>query len=115
MKLVVHQWLSEIDSNAQAYKVSHCEPGLRENQAFFILPLYIDFLVYTLKVLEACVKNCGAPMHKEVATKEIMDFFRELAKVGIKLKTIKIMFESNTNNFLQSSKTGLTLSCHLHQ
>lgn len=54
-------------------------------------------------------------MHKEVATKEIMDFFRELAKVGIKLKTIKIMFESNTNNFLQSSKTGLALSCHLHQ
>ena len=28
-------------------------------------------------------------MHKEVATKEIMDFFRELAKVGIRLKSVK--------------------------
>jgi len=36
-----------------------------------------------VKVLEACVKNCGAPMHREVATKEMMDAFRELAKVSI--------------------------------
>ncbi|CAH3040159.1 unnamed protein product [Pocillopora meandrina] len=35
---------------------------------------------FGLIVLEACVKNCGAPMHKEVATKEIMDCLRELAK-----------------------------------
>ena len=28
-------------------------------------------------------------MHKEVATKEIMDFFRELAKVGSRLKSVK--------------------------
>ncbi|XP_067043559.1 hepatocyte growth factor-regulated tyrosine kinase substrate-like isoform X2 [Acropora muricata] len=35
---------------------------------------------YGLIVLEACVKNCGAPMHKEVATKDMMDSFRELAK-----------------------------------
>ena len=42
-----------------------------------------NFHVYNAKVLEACVKNCGAPMHKEVATKEIMDCFRELAKVSI--------------------------------
>lgn len=46
---------------------------------------FSKFLVYNAKVLEACVKNCGAPMHKEVATKEIMDCFRELAKVSIKL------------------------------
>ena len=39
-------------------------------------------LVYHVEVLEACVKNCGAPMHKEVATKEMMDNFRELAKVS---------------------------------
>ena len=51
--------------------------------------MYINFLDNTLKVLEACVKNCGAPMHKEVATKEIMDFFRELAKVGIRRKSVK--------------------------
>ena len=51
--------------------------------------MYIDFLDNALKVLEACVKNCGAPMHKEVATKEIMDCFRELAKVGIRLKPVK--------------------------
>ncbi|KAK2564021.1 Hepatocyte growth factor-regulated tyrosine kinase substrate, partial [Acropora cervicornis] len=37
---------------------------------------------YGLIVLEACVKNCGAPMHKEVATKDMMDSFRELAKVS---------------------------------
>ena len=37
--------------------------------------------MYPVKVLEACVKNCGAPMHKEVATKDMMDSFRELAKV----------------------------------
>ena len=59
--------------------------------------MYTDFLDNTLKVLEACVKNCGAPMHKEVATKEIMEFFRELAKVGIRLKPLKIIFESNTS------------------
>lgn len=27
------------------------------------------------------MKNCGAPIHKEVATKDMMDTFRELAKV----------------------------------
>ena len=64
-----------------------CESGQRENQA---ISYYLNFLFYTLKVLEACVKNCGAPMHKEVATKEIMDFFRELAKVVIKLEPIKL-------------------------
>ena len=31
------------------------------------------------------MKNCGAPMHKEVATKEVMDAFRELAKVSYRL------------------------------
>ena len=51
--------------------------------------MYIDFPDNTFKVLEACVKNCGAPMHKEVATKEVMDFFRELAKVGIGLKPVR--------------------------
>ena len=45
--------------------------------------------LHLVKVLEACVKNCGAPMHKEVATKEIMDCFRELAKVSIKLTSSK--------------------------
>ena len=62
----------------------------------FVHVNYADCLDNTFKVLEACVKNCGAPMHKEVATKEIMDFFRELAKVGIRIKPI--MFKSNTNN-----------------
>lgn len=37
---------------------------------------------FGLIVLEACVKNCGAPMHKEVATKEMMETFRELAKTS---------------------------------
>ena len=68
-----------------------CEAGLGENQVFlyFLCACTLIFLINTLKVLEACVKNCGAPMHKEVATKEIMDFFRELAKVGIRLKSVK--------------------------
>ena len=70
------------------------ESGLRENKAiscyFNFCTCTLNFLFYTLKVLEACVKNCGAPMHKEVATKEIMDFFRELAKVVIKLEPIKL-------------------------
>ncbi|KAM7448598.1 hypothetical protein ABFA07_003502 [Porites harrisoni] len=35
---------------------------------------------FGLIVLEACMKNCGAPIHKEVATKDMMDTFRELAK-----------------------------------
>ena len=35
------------------------------------------------------MKNCGAPMHKEVATKEMMDNFRELAKVSTQNISLK--------------------------
>ncbi|XP_070187544.1 hepatocyte growth factor-regulated tyrosine kinase substrate-like isoform X4 [Littorina saxatilis] len=34
---------------------------------------------YALGVLETCVKNCGAPFHQEVATKECMEFLKEQA------------------------------------
>lgn len=43
-------------------------------------------------------------MHKEVATKEIMDCFRELAKVSIKLNYTKFQQSSyfiNVENFLK--------------
>jgi growth factor-regulated tyrosine kinase substrate len=32
--------------------------------------------------LESIVKNCGGPIHKEVAQKDIMDTLKELAKVN---------------------------------
>ena len=35
--------------------------------------------MYNLQVLETCVKNCGAPFHQEVATKECMEFLKEQA------------------------------------
>ncbi|KAL8588967.1 hypothetical protein ACOMHN_065749 [Nucella lapillus] len=34
---------------------------------------------YALGVLETCVKNCGALLHNEVATKECMEFLKEQA------------------------------------
>ncbi|XP_076448857.1 hepatocyte growth factor-regulated tyrosine kinase substrate-like [Babylonia areolata] len=34
---------------------------------------------YALRVLETCVKNCGAPFHQEIATKEYMEFLKEQA------------------------------------
>ena len=30
-----------------------------------------------MQLLESMVKNCGAPIQQEVATKEMMDFMRE--------------------------------------
>ena len=64
------------------------------------------------QVLEACMKNCGAPIHKEVATKDMMDTFRELAKVRLKKPTTSVQFSSvlfspktmNKNTGLQQYK-----------
>ncbi|BFZ17707.1 hypothetical protein BsWGS_20747 [Bradybaena similaris] len=39
--------------------------------------------MFALQVLEACVKNCGSPLHIEVASKEFMEFLKDLAKKGI--------------------------------
>lgn len=36
--------------------------------------------LYALQVMESCVKNCGALVHEEVATKAFMEELRELVK-----------------------------------
>ena len=42
------------------------------------------------------MKNCGAPIHKEVATKEMMETFRELAKVrNLLLQFSSVYTEAN--------------------
>uniref|UniRef100_A0A1I7YAF0 Hepatocyte growth factor-regulated tyrosine kinase substrate n=1 Tax=Steinernema glaseri TaxID=37863 RepID=A0A1I7YAF0_9BILA len=41
---------------------------------------------HALLTLEACVKNCGAPFHKEVATKAFMEDMRNLASEGTSSK-----------------------------
>jgi growth factor-regulated tyrosine kinase substrate len=33
------------------------------------------------QALESCVKNCGSIIHEEIATKEFMEFLKEIAKV----------------------------------
>ena len=40
-------------------------------------------LICPFKTLEACMKNCGGPVHDEVATRELMDELRTLANVCI--------------------------------
>ncbi|KAK3590950.1 hypothetical protein CHS0354_034521 [Potamilus streckersoni] len=35
--------------------------------------------LYALQVLESCVKNCGSPIHSEIATKEFMEFMKHQA------------------------------------
>lgn len=44
------------------------------------------------------MKNCGAPIHKEVATKDMMDTFRELAKVRnllLQFSSVQFIFPKN--------------------
>uniref|UniRef100_A0A2C9JRS2 Hepatocyte growth factor-regulated tyrosine kinase substrate n=1 Tax=Biomphalaria glabrata TaxID=6526 RepID=A0A2C9JRS2_BIOGL len=36
--------------------------------------------MFALQVLEACVKNCGSSFHNEVATKEFMEYLKDLVK-----------------------------------
>ncbi len=37
---------------------------------------------YGLQVLESIVKNCGSPIHEEIATKQFMEELRDLAKTS---------------------------------
>lgn len=37
--------------------------------------------IYALQVLESCVKNCGSLIHEEIATKEFMEFLKDLLKI----------------------------------
>ena len=37
---------------------------------------------FNFQTLEACVKNCGAIIHEEVASKLLMDDFRQCLKVN---------------------------------
>lgn len=45
--------------------------------------------IISFKTLEACMKNCGGPIHDEVATRDCMDELRNLANVSIKLFAIQ--------------------------
>ncbi|XP_048760354.2 hepatocyte growth factor-regulated tyrosine kinase substrate-like [Ostrea edulis] len=36
--------------------------------------------MFALQTLESCVKNCGSIIHEEVATKEFMEFLKDIAK-----------------------------------
>ncbi|XP_076458618.1 hepatocyte growth factor-regulated tyrosine kinase substrate-like [Babylonia areolata] len=50
--------------------------------------------MFALGVLEACVKNCGAPVHREIATREFMEFFRDQAKMRpdpVKEKVLELL------------------------
>ncbi|XP_064462883.1 hepatocyte growth factor-regulated tyrosine kinase substrate-like isoform X3 [Ornithodoros turicata] len=38
--------------------------------------------LFALQVLESCVKNCGAPVHNEIATKQFMEELRDLVKAN---------------------------------
>ena len=42
--------------------------------------------LFTFQVLEAMMKNCGATVHVEVATRDFMEFFKEQANVSLKAK-----------------------------
>ena len=35
------------------------------------------------QVLESCMKNCGSSIHTEVATKECMEFMKQLVTVSL--------------------------------
>lgn len=37
--------------------------------------------IYALQVLESCVKNCGSLIQEEIATKEFMEFLKDLLKI----------------------------------
>lgn len=53
-------------------------------------------LCFYIQVLEACVKNCGETFHKELATKEFMEFMKDQAKVSlISLVVVEPLFVSN--------------------
>lgn len=47
--------------------------------------------VYALQVLESCVKNCGTLIHEEIATKEFMEFLKDLVKVRPDIVKAKIL------------------------
>lgn len=36
--------------------------------------------MFALQTLESCVKNCGSIIHEEIATKEFMEFLKDIAK-----------------------------------
>lgn len=38
--------------------------------------------LFALQVLESCVKNCGSPVHNEIATKQFMEELRDLVKAN---------------------------------
>ena len=40
-------------------------------------------ILFFLQVLESCMKNCGALIHDEVASKEFMEFLKGLVNVSI--------------------------------
>ena len=42
----------------------------------------IFFFFFVTKVLESCMKNCGSSIHNEVATKEVMEFLKQLVTVS---------------------------------
>jgi len=47
-----------------------------------------------LTVIEAVVKNCGAPIHAQVATRAFMDFFQEIARSSkdpVKTKVLELI------------------------
>lgn len=51
---------------------------------------------YALQVLESVVKNCGPPIHQEIASKESMDFLKDLARApkipeAIKMKILELI------------------------
>jgi len=47
-----------------------------------------------LTVIEAVVKNCGAPVHAQIATRAFMDFFQEIARTSkdpVKTKVLELI------------------------
>ncbi|XP_035220650.1 hepatocyte growth factor-regulated tyrosine kinase substrate-like isoform X1 [Stegodyphus dumicola] len=40
-------------------------------------------VLYTLQVLESCMKNCGSPFHVEVATRPFMEELKDLVKTTV--------------------------------
>ena len=69
--------------------------------------LFMPFVKF--QTLEACMKNCGGPIHDEVATREFMDDLRNLANVSsITSVTCPQIFDS----YSIPNETQLQLICH---
>lgn len=50
--------------------------------------------MFSLQVMESCMKNCGVLIHQELATKEIMEFFKDQCKVRtdpVKAKILELI------------------------